>query len=1852
MLPVNGPQFYSNNFFENSARIQESEIKSHQEGYSRELSQDEIHRLNSILDKSIQVDPISGTSVQFKIREILDFLNLHLYKRGFIAEPSCEIGGGSTRQILDDTWEYSDVDVSYHLIRVNDGAILDIVSDFIIEKLIKINCLSLNSSTKQNVIDNYLHNKDQIVNGGKFVQRFIALGVRGIDLKFIADETARWNVASYDSFYISYPLHKVRSVNAGIFCNKEDFEQNLKHLSARQWSTIKVEEVNGLIFAIIHAQSHGICIPIKDQKLALQQFCQKYPPYNPSSKNRLIQKFHRHLKNHSCTDLRKIFTFINFLSLIQNLENHESRKFYIDILTTSWNAKEGPFDSILLPEFVKLIKSDFYLTKDLLTLIYGVIFYEFVNKNPKSSYTFNIHTFPSIGTSLTSWLFSVTFESKTHYLTIPQIPPEELTRSFLNSWNALERFEKSGHITNFFKDLKFTSLTYDEKCKFQIMHVLMDAFDQPPLLNLLTEKFPQSNPNSFYASVKHAMPQLIGANYLERKLLLGTLWKALIEAKQAKDTTIEKFVISMRRLLRFPDIKLEAENLQPLLRILESMPSPEMNSHIKRAVNNFLIYLIHQIKLQPHPSLLIESLKLINLAEQTKFITKEKLDSLLLSFLNACHQIKDRQDLVEIIELIIHVNQIKLGLKAIKVSDATNYLSQILFESISYPDIFINESRIKKIYEACLKSVINSFPNTLWHKASLALLTTLHQYAEKMDLPYVWQALEKLMSQLPKNIITNLPFSESTLLLNLSKTFFLKESELVRKHYDLFLHLLESTQKISVEPLKNLQVLIHQNGNVDSNIGKLFIKAVFKINQSIGKQLFDEFKVTVLNTKDKTEMECTFSALPFFNAVRSLIQSLSHHSIEKEVEHLVDDLIHSLNSNESPLTKSISQKISNNLMEGIIRLVPIFSSQAEKILEAARKTGIFSVKQENEAAFFLMQYFVLQNTPHSMSKVEYYLDRFFFHSMSNKDIQDNSTEIIRKLLDNNPNNHQMGIKVLCSSIQSRIWNPCIEQHCINLLVDGFREINKQLLFEMQLLAREIITASTRGCVFSENRMRIFLELLLDGKQYSLFQEAWDAYPYLSIFNAEEARLILQKTCQTEHVELIEIPFKIFYKEPEKYFYLAELLLNFYSKMNNENFLSRAKTILEMGIKLESLNGLEKVNLFEMMFKYVTKICKRTIEIHPSTSKFSRDKKNLTPLEQYQKYIKYLDLIYQRCITITPNKQLICSLYIKALLTVPRKESFNVACSLFVSEKGLIDGDLAFEILECFTQLSENHAKEQWGSLMSVMHLMFEKGLLHSKNKEDPLIAQFSRIKNWMVKKGIEKPMESHEELMNRQLKLMRAFIITRIGDDHEDRPLMQSQDLILKIIEALTSISMFVGLEALNLLINSNLSPKDQILFESDLQKHIHNQMRNVLLNEAKNIEMLVKEKVCNDPEIENAYEITKNYIEKYQNHLPFEGRKIVHLLIKHTLKLSTKWVKSADRLLKHSLLKGLFGPIKSDNNLLSYEEDEKEDSEIVMRLNAIKLLIIHAACNGKLSSVALHHLSLMIENVNWKDSSAVEDLYNLALKVVDAIVLNITESTEEDHEKRVVEYYSFVSHFVRIILQQSVSRQQFEDLRVLFIIQLINRAIHYPILDIAPLVLFEWTLSPSFFIALQNPSTSKILHQMIMILFDVGFKSIMTCQDNSFIQDFTKQLLDNFLKVKWPSSLIGNFLIPFIKDLITRSLFYLDEANKTNQKLLINDLLYKKVIELILETLKTCIHNEAFENAQSTDLEELNKAVQLVQNYVYKIIPEHLQKNYIMQFDKIHKNWNRMYESSKKSQAESKCKNETASKSSYCTIQ
>lgn len=1660
---------------QNKIFLQESETKIHLEGFSRKLTDDEKNRLDKILDKEVQIVPkISNViPITFTNRELLDFLNYQLYKKGLIAEPCCDIGGGSTRNVLDKTWEYSDVDVSYHLLIPDDDAIMEIAIKFVLMKLKKAGVYIdfSNQNLFRWVSDCYLFNKEKITYGPKLVQRFIGLGEKGIDLKFIADKNARWNVASYDSFYISYPKNEVRCVNVGNYCNKAEFDNNLKHLNNRSWVSQRANEVSGLIFCIVHAQSQGVDVPNEDQYTALKQFGEKYSLYSPTSQSRLIQKFDRFLRNHSTNDFRSLSILFNFLSLILKNETQEERHFYINNLAKAWNLRscEKIGDSPLnFQNFVQLLQEDPSCTESLIDLVLGLFFYEFVRKKTDpNELSCNAH----VNAFSSSWKLSITHKNKTSHLHTFQKTPVEFARAFLNAWTSMERF--GNQVTYLFKDFGFSNLDFSEESKGKVMREIMDSFDQPPLSHLLSETFPKTNPNAFYASVKHAFPNLIDSRYLEKKFLLGHLWQDLMESKKTNDAEAVKFIAQIRRFIQHSDLEIGLDDLTPLTKFLESCLSLQTSKHLKKTLANCIHYFIHLIGLQTQslPALINEGFKLATLYESKELNPLENKNNLISTLLNDCLKISGK-DPIEIMNLLILLNEVrKNGSHSIQATNAIQHLSLILDQISLNKEVSFQESKFKKMSETLFNALMAAPPESLWQKASLRLFSNLLKYAIEKNSPQFWHELNVTAEKLPNEILSQFKMNSNSedpvrnqILLGMADSFSSDILSKCQNQYKFFLTLYEKTQKDSSEILTKIYKNMQVNGKLTtSKSAKLFLQVVIKIDSKLAAKILDDFKKKALNKIDSSELASAISTMPQFESIKRLNLLLTEPgTTSQQINDSVTEIIETFNSYNGESIELHFQKVASEILRALKQLILCDANQAERLFDLSQKINLIQADLCNELSLKFALHHASQ-VPVASEKVLKHLDGFLHYLTSNKISQEQVLDYLNEMTGRLRNHSQLAIKILIHAIQNRFWNDDMQNHCL-YVINQFS--NVPLASPQNEDLKNLVTALNnsinRGYVFTGNNPGFFIEALLNTKNYKLFLETWHSYPYLSLLSKEEASKILKNMCETKNKDLVEVCFKVFYKESEKLSDLCFPLMNVYKNSLDELNFVQMRNILDTAIKLDSLTPYDKLTLYQDLFTYLAKLIHKDHEQLKSRIQKKKNEKSIIDhnLKGYLNYlIEKCQVLLKLCTDSSTEEKAakIFSIVIKSLASLDHEEYLLQAQMLYLKLEKRLPGTIFLEIFNGFVRCLHVDSKaDRWLPMMATIIDYLENGKITlSDNENDITTIEFVRTLQLMIEKN---KIQKSPEYLNRTVDLLKMSLLAKkIPSKIGSLPIIQN--VIFSTAEALSNSSMFDDLNALKKLMDKTFSSSENIFYKSEIEKRIH--LPNNSSLQALHDRIAKLEIESNEKEFQQVYGLTMTLLPKYKQYNRIFGRNVVSKLIKITLEKAPQLTRIADQLLSEAQKLDFFFKANLLESFL-IEIDEKENNESNSIYWDLQFLIAKSACKINHIDIALTRLANLSYLMILQNYETLNKFYDLALEVHDLIILDIITNHQEKAQAVRLQYYIlYISEFIMNLIK----RNEFllnRDLKTGFLLEVLSRIIFYP-------TIFEKTISETNILLLSS---------------------------------------------------------------------------------------------------------------------------------------------------------------------------------------
>lgn len=1039
----------SNSF--NNFISQENEIKIHEEAisqseekfYSQKLDVEETRRFNEITKKSIRIvfripsdtkpevllapftlkGSVEGLMKQLEqfelslsISQILDFLNDRLLKKGIIEKPECDVGGGATRYTLA-KMSYADVDVSFHLCKARYQssqyrAIIETLIELILEEFLKkdIQLLYEDPNIKTLIRQCCLPLIKEIKNEeSQLVALFI--GLEGLDLKFISDETYRWNAAAHDSFCISYPERMVRSVDNGKVCSKSEFIKNANILFSRQFEVKEPNRVSGLIFRVVLAMTQGFEISQPYIHQALDQFKARYPK---RSFKALTDKLHHHLDVHYLDNEKgKMFDFLNFLFLTLHFERPEDQNDYAEIIATSWQQRTFKKNGRTFLYLANAIQTEPGITKDLLTLIWGIGLYEYIQKNRGiQAYTFEFAS----SSKRPLWQLSLTSGKSIQFLTLPCQDPVEMLKSFSSAWQKLANSDRSSQCASILKELGFTSVSFSNKDRDIVLRNIAEAFDNPPLATVLSTYFQKAKPLSFYSYLQKEVPDAIDPSYLAHKQLLGDLWELIMESN-GLDKNEENLIGFLRIKIKKMDAPISLVDLKQALKLLQAVPNIVLKPALKNAVERALVQMISRAATSNQISILKEAMQLVLTKDFMEILSEQNKAIVTSCLVMACEKIAKHQDSRQLIEFYRLCSSLTLWKKHTEENQKALYnLSRLLSESLLRTSLHnsLDEKR---------ENVSIAALNIVWESQHVTeLLPQIQSVYDKLVLRYArssnsqqWRSIAELSMRLPEGI----KYAQSQLLLEVAdKLMVIDEGNIEKGHtkkeyqelgvkllakiaqqeslenkcreeirlrslkgmasslklkgqqfthnYQAFLEVfdsLSSVQKSHGQQLIDLKGLL--NLNMDSSrsqIVRLFLQIVMKIDLTFTEQLVPKLNDQISVETDRQAVHSSLALLKIMDEFDCLIKVLKcEKQAVAEVEGWINKIIPRLEilwtADDALL---ISKTLRSTLLEMIGSKAPGILRNVDKLLNASKKVNFINASQISEINYLIFNTYALR----------------------------------------------------------------------------------------------------------------------------------------------------------------------------------------------------------------------------------------------------------------------------------------------------------------------------------------------------------------------------------------------------------------------------------------------------------------------------------------------------------------------------------------------------------------------------------------------------------------------------------------------------------------------------------------------------------------------------------------------------------------------------------------------------------------------------------------------------------------------------------------------------------------------------
>lgn len=1140
------PTNFHSQFFLPIVKAQEAEIKSTQsleiqksKAYSRNLEKMELARLEEILKQSAypfmpspKAAAINQTlpPLSFSPELVTNFLTNRLKEEGIIEESSFEIGGGCARYVLAGL-EYADVDISYNICKPDYLKIIRFIEAFLIEQ-IELAGHRLNGDDDLSVRDYYPYRLEYIRNqSNQVICLFIALG--GIELKFIADLNYRWNSASCDSFYITLPDRTVHCINNILPGDKLMLEKCTSDLLSHKFVVDKPENVSSLIFRILLFQTQGFEVSKTDIDIAIKQFKRVFPP---QAGEKLTAKFHHFLAGHyRKNELPRIFSFLNFLSIIINIEDQKEQETYLQAISTAWLQRTYEIgEERRFMMLADLIQQRPELTRDLLTLIYGVCLYEFTLKN--SDVNAYIFDFAGIDKA-PRWQISAKQEGATHYLVIFQQSPVELVKSCLSSWIALSSAKIDTECGIIFKDLRFTELPFTPEGQFKMVSQFMESFDQPLLSNLFLTNFLRVNPRNFYEFVNQAMPNKFDGKYLERKNILSDLHCGMEESMFLGDKELEKVVIFIRKRVCDDKYCLTPEDLKTINNMLEGTQRLRLNPKLQNFIVNALIHLIQKVRNSISINLMEEIFHLAYLSERQALFVDEAKSKIWLTLLEICEEVLKSSESPELCKLIsLHkmtyddkahsnlssdniknLNQLKLRISNSILLTLLNLPNDSLVDTV-YPSLEIIvdkhmkslQANVMKVFERFIDysaDSINPQRDRILGKIALSLYPgDLQKYLDSL-LQITNQLIsskdsieeDETMQEIQKNGFKLLSYlakckQESSwhqkiiqmIWKGMAASLVRKSVSQSKQEYIAYLEVLQSIEKLKVEEVNILQSLVKldfQNGRM--NIVKIFLQTLMKIDPSEVKEVQVILDGQLIKEKDKQGMHSSIKMSQFLNSIEFLEGLLVAGKDTSTSQKEFIDLLKA--SDWSQMNKKDTQRV-RKAIYGMMKYLIACSSKSSiidtgSLFLAIRNSQIMDCNLLDEIAILILQK-CLSNGMCNSAEIE---NALCYANMEGHFVSQACAleipSLIKSMAPFLKNCDRFSFKILLRALENGLWDKEIE-NCILIILNEYKKNKPSMFPEIDLINRILISNRSFESISEEN-FHNFAEVIFlsDGKQF-------------------------------------------------------------------------------------------------------------------------------------------------------------------------------------------------------------------------------------------------------------------------------------------------------------------------------------------------------------------------------------------------------------------------------------------------------------------------------------------------------------------------------------------------------------------------------------------------------------------------------------------------------------------------------------------------------------------------------------------------------------------------------------------------
>lgn len=406
--------------------------------------------------------------IDFTIGELHEFLSERLTKR-ILPNPPYLIGGAASRVLSG--LPYADVDICYNIVTNELPKVTEVVREFIITRLeTKGVRRNNNEEWKQLVNDHYFYDKKTIDN----TMAIYSLGPK-FQLKFIFDAEHRRSTSGSEGFHIYLLNDKppyAYCVKGNHPCGQKEYEEAETELTCRKFVAYEPSEAKKLFFRLAHKLTQGFEIsnPDKVVAIALNKLIEEFPLPAKEKDMDFGEHVLKHLKNHHPDDEKeRQISFLNFLYLLQYIENQQNRDLYTKKLIETWKSQYPN----QLTSFIALLLEHPNSIENILGWVEGMRFLAACKKHPGTT------IFPTFGNNrLPHPHFAIQNGENTSYQIHGQTAIE-LARRLMDAWGLLlEQFGKNEELfKKVMSDLGLPAIPFSKDQRKETVNDLLEIFN-------------------------------------------------------------------------------------------------------------------------------------------------------------------------------------------------------------------------------------------------------------------------------------------------------------------------------------------------------------------------------------------------------------------------------------------------------------------------------------------------------------------------------------------------------------------------------------------------------------------------------------------------------------------------------------------------------------------------------------------------------------------------------------------------------------------------------------------------------------------------------------------------------------------------------------------------------------------------------------------------------------------------------------------------------------------------------------------------------------------------------------------------------------------------------------------------------------------------------------------------------------------------------------------------------------------------------------------------------------------------------------------------------------------------------